>query len=83
MFIRKNKKNSFKLYDVTEKEIYNIKKNLEKTVNNFISTKIEWIPNNIVELSNTNLELINNFLEALDNNEDVQNFFTNLNLEKS
>ncbi len=66
-----------------KKEIYNIKKNLEKTVNNFISTKIEWIPNNIVELSNTNLELINNFLEALDNNEDVQNFFTNLNLEKS
>ena len=56
---------------------------MEKTVNNFISTKIEWIPNNIVELSNTNLELINNFLEALDNNEDVQNFFTNLNLEKS
>ena len=25
-------------------EIYNVKKNLEKTIANFISTEIEWVP---------------------------------------
>ena len=25
-------------------EIYNVKKELEKKINNFISTEIEWIP---------------------------------------
>ena len=29
-------------------EIYNVKKNLEKTIANFISTEIEWVPLNSV-----------------------------------
>ena len=32
-------------------EIYNVKKNLEKIIVNFISTEIEWIPLNSVEIS--------------------------------
>ena len=32
-------------------EIYNIKKELEKEIDNFISTEIEWIPLNNVEVS--------------------------------
>ena len=32
-------------------EIYNVKKNLEKTIVNFISTEIEWVPLNSVECS--------------------------------
>ncbi len=32
-------------------------------------------------VSKDNLELANNFLEDLDNNEDVQNIYTNLILE--
>ena len=31
-------------------EIYNVKKNLEKIIENFISTEIAWVPINIVEL---------------------------------
>tara|TARA_S200000501_G_scaffold185133_1_gene174238 strand:- start:577 stop:1302 length:726 start_codon:yes stop_codon:yes gene_type:complete len=64
-----------------KKNIYNIKKKLEENVGNFISTEIEWIPNNKVMVSKDNLELANNFLEDLDNNEDVQNIYTNLILE--
>ena len=45
---------------------------------NFISTEIEWIPNNKVVESKDNLELAN-ILEDLDNNDDVQNIL-NLNL---
>ena len=31
-------------YIVLINEIYNVKKELEKEINNFISTEIEWIP---------------------------------------
>ena len=56
------------------------KKKLEENITNFISTEIEWIPHNKVVVSRDNLELTNNFLEDLDNNDDVQNIYTNLNL---
>ena len=32
-------------------EIYNVKKELEKEISNFISTEIEWIPINSVKIS--------------------------------
>ena len=63
-----------------KKNIYNVKKKLEENITNFISTEIEWIPLNKVVVSKDNLELTNNFLEDLDNNDDVQNIYTNLNL---
>src|SRR5210317_1463705 len=59
-------------------EIYEIKKQLEKSINNFISTNIEWGPVNYVETDPENKELINEFFDALDDDDDVQNFFTNL-----
>ena len=63
-----------------KKNIYNIRKILEKNIGNFISTNIEWIPNSKVLVSKENLELTNSFLEDLDDNDDVQNIYTNLNL---
>jgi len=59
-------------------EIYEIKKQLEKSINNFISTNIEWVPVNYVEMDPEKKELINEFFDALDDDDDVQNFFTNL-----
>ena len=41
-------KDEFMRYNVQLNEIYNVKKNLEKKINNFISTEIEWIPLNSV-----------------------------------
>ena len=63
-----------------KRNVYNVKKKLEKNITNFISTEIEWIPNNKVVLSKDNLELANSFLKDLDDIEDVQNIYTNLNL---
>ena len=58
-------------------EIYNVKKELEKKINNFISTGIEWIPlNNVIVSENKKNDLIN-FFENLDNDDDVQNFYSN------
>ena len=66
-----------------KKNIYNIRKILEKNISNFISTDIEWIPNSKVMVSKENLELTNSFLEDLDDNDDVQNIYTNLNISSN
>ena len=59
------------------KDIYDIKKKLEQNISNFLSTEIEWIPINTVNLEGENKSSMINFLEKLDDNEDVQNIFTN------
>ena len=60
--------------------IYEVKKKLEMTVKNFISTEIEWIPINNVIISKDIFEEISDFLDSLDNDDDVQNIFTNLKI---
>ena len=61
-------------------EIYNVKKKLEKNINNFLSTEIEWIPLNKTEVSSVEKDEIINFLEILDDDDDVQNIYTNAKL---
>ena len=61
-------------------EIYNIKKKLEIKINNFISTEIEWVPLNSVEISKNQLESLSEFLETLDHDDDVQNIYTNFKI---
>ena len=62
-------------------EIYNVKKNLEKTIANFISTEIEWIPLNSVDIQNEKKDEVTEFLDSLEDDDDVQNVFSNVNLE--
>tara|TARA_B100000035_G_scaffold55101_1_gene43533 strand:+ start:103 stop:828 length:726 start_codon:yes stop_codon:yes gene_type:complete len=64
-------------------EIYNVKKKLEKKILNFISTEIEWIPLNNVSVSKDQKENLIEFFEALEEDDDVQNFFSNAEIEKS
>jgi YebC/PmpR family DNA-binding regulatory protein len=61
-------------------EIYNVKKKLEKIVTNFISTKIEWVPLNSVNVIKDREETVIEFLEALEDDEDVQNVFSNFKI---
>ena len=61
-------------------EIYNVKKNLEKKITNFISTAIEWIPLNSVEINKEKKNDVIEFLDSLEENDDVQNVFSNINL---
>ena len=62
-------------------EIYEVKNKLEKKIENFLSTEIEWVPLNTVNLSGENKDNMIKFLETLDDNEDVQNIFTNAKFE--
>jgi len=59
-------------------EIYNVKKKLEEKISNFISTEIEWIPLNSVEISKDRQDEIIRFLETLEDDDDVQNIYTNV-----
>ena len=63
-------------------EIYNVKKELEKEIDNFISTEIEWIPLNSVVVSKERNEDLINFFDTLEENEDVQNIYSNAEFDK-
>ena len=58
-------------------EIYNVKKELEKEITNFISTEIEWVPLNSVKIAKEKSEDLINFFELLEDNDDVQNVYSN------
>ena len=64
-------------------EIYNVKKNLEKIIVNFISTEIEWVPLNSVDVAKDRTESAINFLEALEDDDDVQSVYSNINFGNS
>tara|TARA_B110001454_G_C12609532_1_gene388080 strand:+ start:60 stop:785 length:726 start_codon:yes stop_codon:yes gene_type:complete len=61
-------------------EIYNVKKNLETSIKNFISTEIEWIPLNSVEVGKEVEETAIEFLETLEDDDDVQNVYANIKI---
>ena len=61
-------------------EIYNVKKKLEKQINNFISTEIEWIPLNSVKVLKEQQENLIEFFETLEDDDDVQNIFSNVEM---
>ena len=67
----------------TKGEIYNVKKKIETTIQNFISTEIEWKPLNSVIVSKDKIEVATEFFETLENDDDVQNIYTNLKVGNS
>ena len=64
------------------KEIYNVKKELEKQIANFVSTEIEWIPINNVEIPDDKNDQLVNFFENLEEDDDVQNVYSNIEWTK-
>ena len=63
-------------------EIYNVKKELEKEIENFISTEIEWIPLNNVEVSKEKNDYLFNFFETLEEDDDIQKVYSNAEFTK-
>ena len=73
-------KNNFHEIQCEVKEIYNVKKNLEKQIYNFISTEIEWIPLNSIKVLKEQEPNLIEFFETLEDDDDVQNIFSNLEI---
>ena len=66
-----------------EKEnIYKVKKLMENDIDSFISTKIEWIPVIFIEIKNNEKSDIVNFLENLEDDDDVQNVYSNVKFKE-
>ena len=76
-----NQKDNFEI--ITEKEdFYKIKTELEKKINIFSYSAIEWRPINYIDLNKEQGDKILEILGALEELDDVQNIFSNANLEK-
>ena len=69
--------NDFHEIQCFPKDIYIVKKELEKNIKNFIFTGIEWIPLNNIEISKGKKDELINFFEKLEENDDVQNIYSN------
>ena len=63
-------------------EVYNVKKELEKEIDNFISTEIQWKPLNSIKILKEKSDNLINFFLSLEEDEDVQNVFSNAEIEK-
>jgi len=67
---------------ITEKEdFYKIKTELEKKIDTFNYSSIEWRPLNYIDLNKDQSEQVVEVLTALEELDDVQNIFTNANLK--
>jgi len=76
-----SKKNFHEIH-CDKNDIYNVKKKLENKIQNFISTEIEWIPINNTEIKKAKLEEVRQFIERLEEDEDVQNVYTNYSFKE-
>ena len=69
---------------ITAKDnFYKVKVEIEKKVNEFISTGIEWIPINKIILDKEKTKFVLSFLEMLEDDDDVQHVYDNLEVENS
>ena len=69
---------------ITAKEnFYKVKLEIEKKIEKFISTGIEWLPINKISLNKEKTKSVINFLEALEDDEDVQYVYANLEIESN
>jgi Uncharacterized conserved protein len=67
---------------LSEKEdFYKVKNSIEKISGNFIYSGIEWRPHVKLELSKEQQKKIVEIIESLDEVEDVQKIFINVNID--
>ena len=69
--------NDFHEVQCPSNDIYIVKKELEIKIKNFIYTGIEWIPLNNIEIPKDKKDELINFFERLEENDDVQNIYSN------
>ena len=65
-----------------KEQFYKVKKAIEKKVDNFIHSGIEWYPLNQLDLKENQYKSAVNLLESLEEEDDVQNVYTNLKEKK-
>ena len=66
----------------SKEQFYKVKTAIEKKVDNFIHSGIEWYPLNQLDLKEDQYKSAVNLLESLEEDDDVQNVYTNLKKKK-
>ena len=67
----------------TKDNFYKVKLEIEKKIQDFISSGIEWLPKNKISLNNEKTKSVLNFLETLDDDDDVQHVYANIEIENN
>ena len=75
------KKNNFHEIITKKEDFYKIKTEFEKKIDNFTYSAIEWRAFNYLNLNNEQSKKMIEMFSALEELDDVQNIFTNVNLE--
>ena len=69
---------------ITAKDnFYKVKLEIEKKIQDFISSGIEWLPINKISLDQEKTKSVLNFLETLEDDDDVQHVYANIVIEKN
>jgi len=69
---------------ITAKDnFYKVKLEIEKKIEEFISTGIEWLPINKISLDKEKTKSVINFLETLEDDDDVQHVYANLEIDRN
>ena len=69
---------------ITKKEnFYKVKLEIEKKIQEFISSGIEWLPINKISLNKEKIKSVLDFLEKLEENDDVQHVYANLKIDNN
>mgnify|MGYP006088638779 CR=1 FL=1 len=65
-----------------KEDYYKVKTEIEKKIKEFISSGIEWLPKNKISLDGEKTKTVLNFLETLEDDDDVQHVYANLELNE-
>ena len=68
---------------IAKDNFYKVKLKIEKRVKEFVSSGIEWLPVNKISLDQKKTESILNFLETLENDDDIQHVYANLEIDNN
>ena len=69
---------------IIEKDnFYKVKLEIEKKIKDFVSSTIEWLPINKVSLDEEKTKSVLSFLEMLEDNDDVQHVYANLEISNN
>ena len=69
---------SYEIY-TTPEDFINVKKSIEDLgVNDFITSEVTYVADNLIELDDESSEKVQNLIDALEDIDDVQNVYTNL-----
>ena len=72
-------------HEVTTKKenFYKVKLEIEKKIQEFITSGIEWLPINKISLNKEKVKSVLDFLEKLEDDDDVQHVYANLKIDNN